>query len=295
MSAPDRPRRLGRGLEALLGTAAPAQQAADLLRLPLSQIRPNPFQPRRDFAPAELAELQASLRANGLLQPVTVRSAPNGAGYELVAGERRFRAATALGWTEIPALVKEVDDKALLTLALVENLQRSDLNPVEEAEGYLRLQEAFGLSQAQIAEAVGRDRATVANAIRLLALPISVRRMLSEGQLSAGHGRALLSLKDEGSIVAMAREAASNALSVREVERRARDRSPAPRRAAKPGAASTSDGEARRIEDQLRKYFQTDVALVLDGPAKGEIRLRFYSSEDLSRILDLMQQPKFPD
>ena len=289
MSAPEKPRRLGRGLEALLGAPAPAAApASDLLRIPLSQIKPNPFQPRHNFAPDELADLQTSLRTNGLLQPVTVRSAAAGAGYELVAGERRLRAATALGWTDIPALIRELDDKALLTMALVENLQRADLNPVEEAEGYQRLQDTFSLTQQQIADAVGRDRATVANAVRLLALPTSVRRLLSEGKLSAGHGRALLALKEEASIVAMARDAVASGLSVREVERRARESATAPRSAKRSGDASTSSPEVRRIQDQLRKHFQTDVAITLDGPTKGDIRLKFYSNEDLSRILDML-------
>lgn len=288
MSAPEKPRRLGRGLEALLGTAA-APPASDFQKLSISQIRPNPYQPRRQFQPEELADLQASLRANGLLQPVTVRTAPSGGGYELIAGERRLRAATALGWTEIPALVKELDDRALLTLALVENLQRADLNPVEEAEGYLRLQESFELTQQQIAEAVGRDRTTVANALRLLTLPASVRRMLADGKLSAGHGRALLSLRDESAILAMAKEAIADSLSVRELERRAKARTPDPsRKPARQPDVPTASSEVRRLEDRLRKHFQTDVAVFLDGPAKGELRIRFYSNDDLARILDLM-------
>lgn len=289
MSAPDRPRRLGRGLEALLGAAAPSPAPSELIRLALSQIRPNPFQPRRDFAPDELADLQSSLKSNGLLQPITVRTAPTGGGFELIAGERRLRAATALGWTEIPALVKELDDRALLTLALVENLQRSDLNPVEEAEGFQRLQDSFQLTQQQVADAVGRDRVTVANAVRLLGLPPAVLRLLSEGKLSAGHGRALLALKDATAIANMAKDAVSHGLSVREVERRTRSNAPPARRPPKAdGLSSASAAEVRRVEDQLRKHFQTDVVIALEGQSKGEIRLRFYSSDDFTRILELM-------
>lgn len=295
MSAPEKPRRLGRGLEALLGTAA-APLASDFQKLSISQIRPNPYQPRRQFQPEELADLQASLRANGLLQPVTVRTAPSGGGYELIAGERRLRAATALGWTEIPALVKELDDRALLTLALVENLQRADLNPVEEAEGYLRLQDAFELTQQQIAEAVGRDRTTVANALRLLTLPATVRRMLADGKLSAGHGRALLTLRDETAILAMAKQAIAESLSVRELERRAKARTPdAARKPTRQPDVPTASSEVRRLEDRLRKHFQTDVAVFLDGPAKGELRIRFYSNDDLARILDLMVSEGEPE
>lgn len=297
MSAPDRPRRLGRGLEALLGAAASSPAPSDLLRLHVSRIRPNPFQPRRDFAPEELADLQSSLKANGLLQPVTVRTAPDGGGFELIAGERRLRAAVALGWTEIPALVKEFDDRALLTLALVENLQRADLNPVEEAEGYQRLQDTFQLTQQQIADAVGRDRATVANAVRLLALPASVRRLLSEGKLSAGHGRALLTLKNGTAISTMARDAVAHGLSVREVERRARASAPARKGhgPTKKGQTPAGSAEVRRLEDQLRRHFQTDVSIALEGSAKGEIRLRFYTNEDLARLLDLMLPAGYDD
>jgi ParB family chromosome partitioning protein len=290
MSAtPDRPRRLGRGLEALLGSAAASSTPSELQRLPLSQIRPNPYQPRRSFAPEELAELQSSIRANGLLQPITVRSASNGSGYELIAGERRLRAATALGWTDIPAVVKELDDRALLTLALVENLQRADLNPVEEAEGYQRLLDNFGLTQQQIADAVGRDRATVANALRLLGLPVSVRRMLTDGQLSAGHGRALLGVREETAIIALAKEAVAKGLSVREVERRVREATPARNKTTtRSDGAAGRPAEAKRLEDRLRKRFQTDVTVVLDGPSKGELRFKFYSNDDLGRILDMM-------
>ncbi|MBV9879625.1 MAG: ParB/RepB/Spo0J family partition protein, partial [Gemmatirosa sp.] len=190
--ATDKPRRLGRGLEALLAsrTAAPDAPAAPsetsaLRSIAVGQIRPNPYQPRQEFRPEELADLESSLKASGLLQPITVRPAPGGgAGYELIAGERRYRAATNLGWTEIPAIVKEIDDQTLLTLALVENLQRADLNPIEEAEGYQRLIAEFGLTQQQVADVVGKDRSTVNNVLRLLGLPASVRRMLQDAQLT---------------------------------------------------------------------------------------------------------------
>ena len=209
----DKPRRLGRGLEALLAArpaAAPAGEAgtastgagpyqdvpaegppSELQRIPLSAIRPNPFQPRKEFDPTELAELETSLRANGLIQPITVRRAPTGKGYELIAGERRFRAAQRLGWWEIPAIVKDLDDRMVATLALVENLQRSDLNPLEEAEGYQRLIDDFSLTQQQVADVVGKDRSTVANILRVLNRPAAVRRMLQEGELTLGHARAL--------------------------------------------------------------------------------------------------------
>jgi ParB family chromosome partitioning protein len=286
------PRRLGRGLEALLASRQATEPTPDdrsaLRNLPLGQVRPNPYQPRKEFRPEDLADLEASLRSTGLLQPITVRKAPDGKGYELIAGERRFRAATRLGWPEIPAIVKEIDDQTLLTLALVENLQRADLNPIEEAEGYQRLADDFSLTQQQIAEVVGKDRTTVANCLRLLNLPASVRRMVSEGALTSGHARPLLALGHEHAIVEMAKEIAARGLTVREVERRVRDGAGKPPRVVEPdGARERRPAEVRRIEDHLRRHFGTDVGIQLSDAAKGEIRIAFYSTEDFERILDL--------
>src|SRR6266853_1806236 len=181
-------RRLGRGLEALLGpTREEAEREGSLVELAIADIRPNPYQPRRDVDPAALAELQASIRKAGLLQPVVVRAVPGGnGGFELIAGERRLRACQALGWEKIPAVKREVDDRTALTLALVENLQRDDLSPVDEARGYERLLAEFSLTQQDVADAVGRDRSTVANTLRLLKLPAAVRRP----RLKKGMGQA---------------------------------------------------------------------------------------------------------
>jgi ParB family chromosome partitioning protein len=291
--AADKPRRLGRGLEALISSTpdAPASGRGTLLPIPIRDIRPNPYQPRREFKAEELAELESSLRVSGLLQPITVRTGSNGRGFELIAGERRLRAATNLGWTEIQAAIKEVDDRTLLTLALVENLQRADLNPIEEAEGYRRLIDEFELTQQQVSDAVGKERTTVSNLLRLLTLPPSVRRMLEEGKLSSGHARALLALGDERKMAELARLAADEGLSVREVERRAMAQVPERRR-----TRSKDDGAdqrpqtkaAKQLEDQLRRHLQTDVRIALSGPEKGTITLSFYSGEDLDRILDLV-------
>ena len=302
---PEQPRRLGKGLEALLAIKNPeprnptaatpdAGQASGegLRNLRLSEIRPNPYQPRKEFKLEELSELQASLKASGLLQPITVRPSPSGTGFELIAGERRFRAASSLGWTEIPAVIRPIDNKTLLTLALIENLQRSDLNPLEEAEGYKRLVDEFALSHAQVGEVVGKDRSTVANLLRLLQLPAAVRRMLGDGTLSLGHARALLGLADDRAMVDLAREAAAQGMSVREVERRVQGtpgaKANARKTAAKPGAAKSA--EARAIEDRLRRHLQTDVSVHLakTKPVKGELRIHFYSNDDLSRVLDLI-------
>lgn len=290
MATPDKPRRLGRGLEALLASrqaAEPTPEERSALRtVPLTEIRPNPYQPRQEFRPEELADLENSLRTSGLLQPVTVRESAAG-GYELIAGERRLRAAERLGWTEIPAVVKRVDDQTLLTLALVENLQRANLSALEEAEGYQRLVDEFGLTQQQVAEFVGKDRTTVTSTLRLLNLPASVRRLVQTRELSAGHARALLAVSDERVMAELAREAAAKGWSVREVERRVRELVERPARAAEP-TKDARPPEVRRTEDHLRRHFATDVDIRLRGQAKGEIRIAFYSADDFDRLLELL-------
>jgi ParB family transcriptional regulator, chromosome partitioning protein len=296
---PEKPRRLGRGLEALLAArkgdepAPTVEERSALQNVPLTQIRANPYQPRKEFKAEELADLEASLKATGLLQPITVRPAPGGmSGYELIAGERRFRAASRLGWTEIPAIVKEIDDQTLLTLALVENLQRADLNPLEEAEGYQRLIQDFGLTQQQVADVVGKDRTTITSMLRLLSLPASLRRMVQEGEMSQGHARALLALPDERQMVELGREVVARGMSVREVERRVRESGGAtrPKRTepAREAGREHRTAEVRRIEDRLRRQLQTDVSIALTERDRGEIRIAFYSTDDFARVLDLL-------
>src|SRR5881398_523287 len=254
-------RRLGRGLEALLGpTREEAEREGSLVELAIADIRPNPYQPRRDVDPTALDELKASILKAGLLQPVVVRAAPRDrpAGYELIAGERRLRACQALGWERIPAVKRDVDDRTVLTLALIENLQRDDLSPVDEARGYERLIAEFQLAQQDVADAVGRDRSTVANALRLLKLPELVLQMLHEGHLSVGHARALLALEDPRIVTNLAREAVAQGLSVREVEDRVRGgRAPERRPRMKRGVGAAP--EVRRVEDALRRRLGTDV------------------------------------
>lgn len=279
-------RRLGRGLDALLGSASREQSAADgLRRIAISDIKPNPLQPRKDFAPQDLAELQQSLSTHGMLQPVTVRTSQAGRGYELIAGERRFRAATALGWKEIPALVKDVDDSTLLALALIENLQRADLNPIEEAEGYKKLTVDFSMSQAQVAELVGKDRSTVANLLRLLDLPQEVREMVQKGKLTTGHVRALLALKDDAQILAAARNIIEKRLNVRQVEATVRTATKRPKKP-KHGNLAADNAFTKSVEDRLRKHLQTDVKISADDKGRGDLTIRFYSHEDFERILD---------
>jgi ParB family chromosome partitioning protein len=282
-------RRLGRGLEALLGPSREeAEREGSLVELPIQDIRPNPLQPRREVDPDALEELKSSIHQAGLLQPVVVRPAPGGHDiYELIAGERRLRACQALGWEKIPAVKRDVDDRTLLTLALIENLQRDDLSPVDEARGYERLIAEFQLTQQDVAVAVGRDRSTVANALRLLKLPDTVLQMLHDGHLSVGHARALLALEDTRTVTNLAREAVAQGLSVRDMEDRVRGgRAPERRPRLKRGLIPAP--EVRRVEDTLRRRLGTDVRVSLRAKGKGQLHISFYSNEDLARILELI-------
>jgi ParB family chromosome partitioning protein len=288
------PRRLGRGLEALLGSAtglATSDEGA-LKTIPIGQISRNPFQPRRDFKAEDLAELQESLKASGLLQPITVRRRPGQDGFELIAGERRLRAAKAVGWREIPAIIKEIDNRTLLTLALIENLQRADLNPIEEGEGYRQLTQEFALTQQQIAETVGKDRTTIANMLRLLQLPDSVQALLQGGQLSIGHAKVLLGVDDAGRIVALAEEIVTEGLTVREIERRLRSvDAPTKKKTGRPRSVDRQSPEVRQVEDRLRRFLQTDVVVKVAPGDRGTLTLHFYSADDLERLLDVLQIP----
>ena len=295
MATEKTPRRLGRGLEALLGNASGLASSDEgaLKSIPIGQIGRNPFQPRREFNSDELGELQESLNSSGLLQPITVRRRPGKDGFELIAGERRLRAAMKLGWKEIPAIIKDIDDKTVLTLALVENLQRTDLNPIEEGEGYYRLANEFGLTQQQIAETVGKDRTTIANMLRVLQLPEVVRKLLQEGQLTMGHAKVLLGLEDPAMIATLAREIVKEGLTVREVERRLREFA-APRTGKKAGRPRSIDRlppEVKRVEDRLRRYLQTDVTVTVGKNDRGTLTLHFYSADDLERLLEVMRVP----
>jgi ParB family transcriptional regulator, chromosome partitioning protein len=288
-------RRLGRGLEALLGptTREQAEASGALRELPMASVRPNPFQPRTRMDEGPLDELVASIQASGLLQPVLVR--PRDGGYELIAGERRWRAATRLGWTKIPAVVKDVDDQTLLTLALIENLQRDDLSPIDEAAGYQRLASEFQLPHGEIARLVGRNRTTIANLLRLLQLPAEVQAMLHERKLTEGHARALLGLAEPAAMIAMAQRAADEGWSVREMEARVRGDTPAgtettpepaPRRARPAAHPVTAD--AKRVEDALRKHLGTDVRVTTRRRGRGFLTLSYYSNDDLARLLELI-------
>ena len=289
MNTPKRD-RLGRGLGALLGEYLPERpaEAVQARLISVGSIAPNPFQPRREFSEEELADLTSSIRENGLLQPIVVRPAAGGSGasWELVAGERRWRAVTRLGWKDIPAIVRDVDDRTLLVLALVENLQREQLSALEEAEGFRRLGDEFELSQQQIADFVGRDRSTVANALRLLNLPASVRQLLETGSLSAGHARALLGLGNERRMADLARECVERNWSVRELE--AEVQRTRPSRKPRSRASRPRDVNERMLEEELQQVFGTSVRIKRGRGTKGSIEIPFHSADDFERVFELL-------
>jgi ParB family chromosome partitioning protein len=286
MSTPRRD-RLGKGLGALLGDYLAPPPEGEVRKLRLDSIVPNPLQPRQEFSPKELEELASSIRENGLLQPLLVRPARGNSGrYELVAGERRLRAVRLLGWEEAAAVVREVEDEALLILALVENLQREALNPLEEAEGYKSLVDRFSMTQEEIARAVGRDRSTVANILRLLRLPPSVRKLLKDGRLQMGHARALLAVEDPMLVAELARRAADEGWPVREVERRAAaQKTKGPPRERK---ETPRDPAVVALEEALRAHLSTRVLVRGLTQGKGTIEIPFDSSEEFERLFALI-------
>lgn len=292
-------KRLGRGLEALLGsvTREQAQASGALRELPVNHVMPNPYQPRTQVDEASLVELTSSIEASGLLQPVVVR--PRNGKYELIAGERRLRAVQRLGWTKIPAVVRDVDDPTLLTLALIENLQRDGLTAIDEASGYQRLGEEFKLPQAEIARRVGRNRSTIANLLRLLKLPDEVKTLVQERKLSEGHARALLSVSQESELIPLAKQAVEHGWSVRDLEARARGETPASTLATAGATAPATrpasrtvqkmaSADVRRVEDALRKRLGTDVRVTSRRRGRGFISISYYSNDDLARVLEVV-------
>lgn len=269
---------LGRGLSALL--PGPAERTVEFLRIPVGEIRASGSQPRRTFSPEELRELVESVREKGVLQPILVRPAETG--YELVAGERRLRAAQAAGVEAIPALVKRMSDRESLEAAVVENVQRQDLNAIELAEAYHRLGHEFSLAQEEIARRVGKDRATVANTVRLLKLPAPVRQAVVDGRLTAGHARALLSAPP-ARLHAIFEAALRKELSVREVEElcRAAERKPAPRKPAR------KDVHLQDLEAKLSRLGGTKVR-IRGSAAKGRIEVAYFSEAELARLCEIL-------
>jgi len=280
-------RGLGRGLDALIEKTEPKPDEP-VRTLPVDSLHPNRFQPRTYFDEAAIEDLVASVRAQGIIQPLVVT--PEGEGYAIIAGERRWRAAQRAGLTAVPVVVRQVaDDRELLELALVENLQRSDLNPIEEAEAYAALQEKFGLSQEEVATRVGKARTTVTNALRLLRLPDEVLDLLREGRLTAGQARPLLAIQDPEEQIRLADRAVRDGLSARDLERLAAE--PQPQENRKPKKPDRPvEVHTAAAEERLTRRLQTRVEIKRQGPGgqRGQLRIHFHSEEELMRLFDVL-------
>ena len=277
---------LGRGLSALIpdSPAAAAPPAADRsLEIDTDLLRPNKFQPRTHIDDDRIDDLARSIRANGIIQPIVVRKVEQG--YEIIAGERRWRAAQRAGLFKVPVVVRDIPEEKLLAIALIENIQREDLNPIEEAVAYRRLSDEFHLTQEQIAEAVGKDRSSIANYVRLLRLPHEVRASVASNTLSMGHARALLALSDENAQLRVARDVVARSLSVRETESLVKKASePATARPEKP-----VDVHTRVAEEKLRLALGTRARIVRKGKG-GRIEIDFASEDELQRIYELLTE-----
>lgn len=279
---------LGRGLSALIGEDTSNATGEELLQIDLDLIEPNSEQPRTRFSETNLEELAQSIRANGVVQPIVVRR--RGLKYQLVAGERRWRASQLAGLQKIPAMVKEVADEKLLELALIENIQRQELNAIEEAKAYKKLIETVGLTQEMLAERVGKNRTVITTFLRLLKLPDDVQKLVEEEKISAGHGRALLMVDDADKQRSVARSIMEMSLSVRETEkavkRLAKNESEAIERKE---VTPKIDANVKAAETKLRRRFSTQVAIIPDGKGTGgKISLEYYSESDLDRIFQIM-------
>ncbi len=280
---------LGRGLGALLGDTAlqMEENAADPARISIYKIEPNPLQPRKQFDELELQALADSITANGLIQPLALRRLPNGY-YQIIAGERRWRACRLAGLEEVPAVILEADDQKAMELALIENLQRQDLNPVEEALGYQSLMQDYALTQEQVAQQVGKSRPAIANALRLLQLPEEILDLLASGALSAGHARALLQLQDAHLQAIAAQKITALDLSVRQAERLCKQMSHEAAPKAEPEAAAPLEVDyIAECEAALSRQLGRGVKII-NGKRKGRFELEFYGQEDLQRLLELL-------
>ncbi|HOU35843.1 MAG TPA: ParB/RepB/Spo0J family partition protein [Candidatus Omnitrophota bacterium] len=271
-------RALGKGLNALIPDAA-QEKGSRVLVLNVTQIKPNPFQPRENFSMEEMEELIGSIREKGVIQPVLVRAKPDG--YELIAGERRLRAARMLNMQEIPAIVKDVDDKDSLELALIENIQRQNLNAIEEARAYQYLVDKYQMTQDEISQVMGKARVSVTNVLRLLKLPMEIQDEIKNGRISFGHGRALLEVEDVNRQRFLAQIAISKSLSVRELENLIKNLRP--RKSKLTVKMATVDPVVAVLETQLQQALATKVKIV-KRKKRGHIVIEFYSQEDLERI-----------
>lgn len=278
---------LGRGLGALLSAEGTAAATEDTNEIPIDLIDPSAFQPRSIFDDTKLHELAQSISANGVVQPLLVRR--KGARFELIAGERRWRAAQLAGLTKIPAVIRSVADDKVLELALIENIQREDLNPIEEARAYKKLIGDLGLTQEAVAERVGRDRSFVTNYLRLLRLPADLQELLQTGRLSTGHARAILGAEDLDVQRRLARKVIDQDLSVRATERLVQQTATAARPKGKASITAHKDANVRAAESKLRRKFGTQVKIVTaQGSTAGRIEMEFYNASDLDRIFHLL-------
>ena len=283
-------RGLGRGLSALLGDDALQSQEGGSLSLPISEVQPGLKQPRKRFDEESLADLADSIRTHGIIQPLTVRRLSSGY-YQIIAGERRWRAAKLAGLREVPAVIIEADDRTVMELALIENLQREDLNPVEEAAGYQVLLDEYGLTQEEVAQRVGKSRPAVTNALRLLALPDAVRQLLEEGKLSAGHARAILAAPTGDLQKKLAQKVVHDGLSVRQTEalaKRLATRQEEAEEELQPSAEPDYSIYLRSAEKDLSDRFGRKVTIV-NGKKKGKIELEYYNTEDLNLLLETLE------
>ena len=277
-------RVLGKGLKALIPDDVPQRsESRGAVQLNISEIIPGKFQPREVFDPDKLKELVLSIKEKGVIQPVIVR--PKGDGYELISGERRLRAAKALGIGQIPAIIKDVKDGEALEIALIENIQRDNLNPIEEAKAYHRLSEEFSLTQEQISQKVGRDRASVSNTLRLLRLPDKIKEEIYLGRISMGHAKAILMLDSEQLQLELCLKIIRRGLSVREAEYFVKRKIVGRARPARPRKHST---EIRTVEEELQRILGTKVTL-LHNNKRGKILIEYYSNDDLERLLNFLR------
>ena len=279
---------LGKGLEALIpGVDEPTQESPNYLLCDVALIKPNRYQPRRRFAEKDMAELAASIRTQGVIQPLLVRK--DGEGYELVAGERRLRAAKMADLSQVPVVIKDISQTEMLEMAIVENIQREDFNPIEEADAYHRLMTEFGLTQDQAAARVGKSRSAVANFLRLRQLEDAIQKSIVEGQISMGHARALLALDDTADRLSAWRVITSKNLSVRETEQMIRKRKTAPPRKPAPKPPTAMERHLASLEEELSRYYGTKVSIQRTSKKSGTVAIEFYNDQDLDRLLSLLK------
>ena len=280
---------LGRGLDALLGSSSGATE--QVTSLPIQKVEPNPLQPRKLFPEEELQVLADSIAQHGIIQPLTVRKGENGF-YQIIAGERRWRAARMAGLRTVPVVVMDADDRSVMELALVENLQRQDLNPMEEAMGFKQLMEEYGLTQEEVSEKVSKSRSAVANALRLLNLPSPIAQLVTDGKLSAGHARAILALKSQKEQELAARKIIALELSVRQAETLCKNMAKAAAKEDEPKVKPLEVDYVAECEKTLSKALNRGVKITR-GKRKGRFELEFYGDDDLQRLYEALQTIKF--